>query len=119
LRELLLRDYGQDAHVLVGRLEALSKDRNKRVALAPTQTLLSYHAGPPQHTISVDVTTAAPRMLTADRLPFLTAEELRTLQAINGRLWPEQDPERLLPPDGRDDATETRGPPGTPRSGPT
>jgi hypothetical protein len=101
------------------QLKTLSRSRNRRVALGATQTLLSYHAGPPQQHIAVDVTASASRQLTPQMLALLTTEELRVLYAIARRFSPEEDARLLTSPDGRDDAMDTPEPPGTPGSGPT
>lgn len=100
LRELLILEFGPDAGGLVGQLKVLSRSKNQRVALAAVQTLLTYHAGPPQHSISVDLQATTTRRLTPEMLALLSTDELLTLQRIASRLSPEDDADRLLPPDG-------------------
>jgi hypothetical protein len=102
LRELLIREFGPDAGGLVDQLKALSHSKNQRVALAAVQTLLGYHAGPPQHSISVDVQATTTRRLTPEMLALMTTEELRTVYAIAQRFGLEDDGDRLLPPDPPD-----------------
>lgn len=43
------------------------------------------------------------RLLTPEMLALCTTEELRLLYAIAQRVSPENDADRLLPPDGRGD----------------
>lgn len=100
LRELLIREFGPDAGGLVQYLKVLMRSKNQRVALGAVQTALSYHAGPPQHSISLDVTATARREVTPQMLALLSTDELLTLQRITARFSPEDDAARLLPPDG-------------------
>ena len=119
LRESLIDKYGADAGVLVERPEKLSTSPNQKVTLAATQLLLAYHAGRPENALIVDVTTQ-PAPLTAVELAFLTTEELETLAAILQRVRPAAErANRLLAPDGREAATDTPTPSGTPRKTPT
>lgn len=113
LRAVLLERYGDNAEVLVDRLEAFSRSKNLRVAFGATELLMQYHVGRPEQAISLDVQATTTRQLTPQMLALLSTDELRMLRRINARLSPEDDADRLLPPDGSDGAANPGASPET------
>jgi len=100
LRELLIAQYGPDAGVLVQRLEALSTNRNPKVAFAATQLLLAYHAGKPEHAVNVAVTPETDAW-TPVQMAMLTNDELEMMLAIHQRLGLQVEEHAALLPPGR------------------
>lgn len=86
LRELLLDQYGDNAEVLVQRLEKVSTGRNPRLALEATRLLLSYHAGTPQQSFELTgrFEHQAFEVLRPDALSRLSAAQLDALAELNG-----------------------------------
>jgi hypothetical protein len=86
LRELLEDKYGDDASVLVGRLEKISTGRTPRLALEATKLLLSYHCGTPAQAIDVSGVLQHGRFeaITADAMSRLTTAQLDALAQLNG-----------------------------------
>jgi hypothetical protein len=120
LRDLLEARYGPDGEGLVRELHGLTRSRNHRVRLEATRLLAAYFFGPPQQHVAVDVTASTTRPMTPEMLALCTTEELRVLYAIAQRFGPEDEStNRLLPPDGREDAEAASPPPRNPGCGPT
>jgi len=89
LRELLLAEYGDDAGVLVQRLERISTGRNARLALEATELLMAYHAGKPINAVALDIFGSVQHAhfqpVAATRLAQMTEEELHVLEKLNRR----------------------------------
>jgi len=85
LRELLEEKYGDDAAVLVGRLEKISTGRTPRLALEATKLLLTYHAGTPAQAIDVSgvLQHGSYEIVRPDALSRLTNAQLEALQQLN------------------------------------
>ena len=66
LRALLIKKYGEDAGVLVDRLEALSVNRNPKIAQQATEILLNYHAGRPIQAVNLGGDPAEPLHVVID-----------------------------------------------------
>lgn len=69
LRALLIKKYGEDAHLLIERMEELANGRDRKISLQATELLLAYHAGKPVQAVNIGGDPTEPLYVVIDGDP--------------------------------------------------